>query len=142
MLIICPNCGTTNRIPEDKSHTEGKCGKCQNGLHTFKPVVLNDSNFSKYIRDNQLPVIVDFWAAWCGPCQSMAPIYQKTASQSERLLFAKVNTELAPQTSALCNIRSIPTLIIFHQGRELERITGALQEPQLKQWILQTLSKA
>ncbi len=141
LLIVCPACGTTNRIPGHKSHVEGKCGKCRHDLHTHKPVALNDNSFAKYINSNQLPVLVDFWAGWCGPCKMMAPIFEKTAGQSETLLFAKVDTEQAPQVSGQHGIRSIPTLIIFHQGKEVDRVAGALGEAQLKQWILQTLSK-
>ncbi len=141
MLIVCPHCSTTNRIPDERSHTEGKCGSCKQGLHTRQPADLTDQTFSKYISGNELPVIVDFWADWCGPCKMLAPIFEKTAAQSEMLLFARVETEKASQVSARCGIRSIPTLIIFRGGRELDRVAGALSEPQLKQWILQTLQK-
>jgi thioredoxin 2 len=141
MHIVCSHCLAINRIPEDRSHTQAKCGKCQQAAYSSSPVELTDSSFYRYIEKNDLPVIVDYWASWCGPCQAMAPVFASVAKQSEELLFAKVNTEQAQKVSADASIRSIPTLIFFHHGKEIDRIAGGLSESQLKNWIVQSLQK-
>lgn len=141
MNIVCSSCFATNRIPEDKNHKQAKCGKCQNSVYRAKPVELTNNTFYPFIERNHLPVIVDFWASWCAPCQSMAPVFSKVAQSSPYLLFAKVNTEQVQQLSAEANIRSLPTLVFFHQGKELERISGGLNEAQMKQWIMQCIQK-
>lgn len=141
MHLVCSHCLAINRVPEDRSHTQAKCGKCQQAAYSSSPVELTDSSFYRYIEKNDLPVIVDYWASWCGPCQAMAPVFASVAKQSEELLFAKVNTEQAQKVSADASIRSIPTLIFFHHGKEIDRIAGGLSESQLKNWIVQSLQK-
>jgi thioredoxin 2 len=139
MHIVCSHCLAINRIPESKSHTQAKCGKCQQAAYSSSPVALSDSSFYRYIEKNDLPVIVDFWASWCGPCQAMAPVFSKISKQSDSLLFAKVNTEQAQKVSSDATIRSIPTLVFFYHGKEIDRVSGGLSESQLKNWIVQCL---
>ena len=141
MKIVCSNCFTTNRIPEDKDYKLAKCGKCQQAIYTTKPLELANNTFYPFIERNDLPIIVDFWAAWCGPCQNMAPVYSKVAQSSPSLLFTKLDTEKYQQISADAGIRSLPTLVFFHQGKEIDRISGALNEGQMKQWIISCVQK-
>jgi len=141
MKIVCGQCFTSNRIPDDKDHTLGKCGKCHQKVYRGLPVELGNNTFSAFIERNDLPVVVDFWASWCGPCQSMAPIYNKVALASPSILFAKVNTEKMQQIAANANIRSLPTLAFFYQGKEIDRISGGLNEIQMKQWLMQCSQK-
>lgn len=141
MHIVCSSCAAINRIPEGKSYTDATCGSCKAPVYTGQPVNLSDANFYRYIEKNDLPVLVDFWADWCGPCKSMAPTFTKVALESEGILFAKVDTQKAQQVGAQAQIRSIPTLIFFHKGKEIERISGALNQQQMKQFIMQCVSK-
>lgn len=141
MHIVCSSCATINRIPQGKSLVQAHCGKCKQHVYTGEPINLDDTSFNRYIEKNDAPIIVDFWADWCGPCKTMAPTFNKVAAESSDILFAKVNTELAQQVGSKAGIRSIPTLIFFHKGKEIERVSGALSEQQLKQFIMQCVGK-
>lgn len=142
MLIVCAHCQAINRVPSEKDHTEAKCGQCKLSVYTSKPTNLSDATFFRYIEKNDLPIVVDFWADWCAPCKAMTPVFNRVAEQSSDILFAKVDTQAAQQIASEANIRSIPTLIYFHKGEEVDRVSGALNEAQLKQWIMTCVSKA
>ena len=134
--IVCPHCLTPNRVPNGRLNDHPNCGKCRQPLFAGTPMEVDEAGFRKLIAQNGPPVIVDFWASWCGPCQAMAPHFAAAAAQLEpRFRLAKVNTEEAQTASAQYGIRSIPTLIAFHQGKEINRISGALTQQQLVQWV-------
>jgi len=138
--IICPSCYTKNRLPKEKLNKHPLCGKCRHSLLTTHPISGNDQNFNRFIEANELPIVVDFWAAWCGPCKQFAPTFEQVASEmSTQACFVKLDTEHNQNTAGRLNIRSIPTLMIFHQGKEIARMSGALPKPQFKQWLAQYL---
>lgn len=137
--VNCPHCFATNRLPSERLTDNPSCGKCKNALFVGKPLELNSANVANTIEKNDIPVLVDCWAPWCGPCQSFAPVFEQLAAESEPYFrFAKLNTEAVPGIAQEWGIRSIPTLILFKGGKELQRVSGAMSLQQVKQWLVQT----
>jgi len=139
MLIVCPNCMAKNRVPEERLQDNPTCGKCKSALLPTHPIELNDQNFFHYIQNTELPIVVDFWAEWCGPCKMMAPQFSQAAQKAPQYRFVKVDTEQARQISSQFNIRSIPTIAVFKGGKEIARQAGAMQASQLLTWLGQVV---
>ncbi len=134
--IVCAACGAVNRIPADKPAQQAKCGRCGAKLFTGQPVELNDALFPKFVQKTTIPVVVDFWAEWCGPCKMMAPEFAKAARELEpQAKFVKVNTERNQMTAMQYGIRSIPTLMIFREGKVVAQQAGAMPASQIVEWV-------
>ena len=135
MIVVCPRCSAANRLDAGRTHDEPVCGKCGTALLDGKPIAIDDARFERFVTRNELPVVVDFWAAWCGPCRAMAPQFERAARELKgRARLVKVNTEEAAGLASRMGIRAIPTIALFRDGAEVKRVSGALDAGSLVRW--------
>jgi thioredoxin 2 len=136
--IVCPQCTAVNRVPSDRPAEKAKCGACHGALFSGRPVDASAESFATHVRRNDIPVVADFWAEWCGPCKVMAPVFERVAAELEPAVrFLKVDTEAEQQLAQQYNIRSIPTVMLFRNGQVVAQRAGASDARTLRDWISQ-----
>ncbi len=135
--VVCPHCLATNRLDAARIDEHPNCGRCHRPLFEARALPVDESGFRRMLEKTELPLLVDFWAAWCGPCRIMAPELDLAAQRlAPRVQVLKLDTEAAPRASAEHGIRSLPTLVLFGGGREIDRISGALRAPDIVNWVV------
>ncbi len=142
MRLVCGSCDTINQFSIEKLDDNPLCAKCKQPLFLRKPIEVNSNNLIRHIENSGLPVLIDFWAPWCGPCQNFSPVYSEFARKvGNQLRLLKIDTQANQQAAIDFNIRSIPTLALYLNGQEKARMSGALGLPQLQQWVVENLTR-
>lgn len=136
LILVCPSCNTSNRVPGSRLADQPVCGKCKGKLLASEPIALTGGLLDALLAKDELPLVVDFWAAWCGPCRQMAPFFKSAAAAAgPGIRFAKLDTEAHPQPASQHQIRSLPTLALFKNGKEVDRSMGVMSEQQILAWL-------
>ena len=141
MNTVCTHCQAINRIPDDRIEDAAKCGRCGHDLFDGEVITATGETLDKLLKDD-LPVVIDFWAPWCGPCQIMGPAFAQAAAAMPQLRFAKIDTQTETTLGQRFNIRSIPTLVLFVNGREVKRQAGAMDTASIQRWVMGALQQA
>ncbi len=133
--IVCPECGTVNRVPSERPAEAARCGGCHHALFDAHPAAVTDTGFERHIRSNSIPVLLDVWAPWCGPCRMMAPAFERAAAALEpHVRLLKLNADEAPNVSARLGVRGIPAMYLFHNGAVVAQTTGAMSAEAIIRW--------
>jgi thioredoxin 2 len=141
--IVCPHCASVNRVPQDRPAQAARCGRCGKPLFSGKPVEVDALAFERHTRRSDVPVLVDVWAPWCGPCRMMAPAFEAAASELEpEIRLVKLNSEAEPDVAGNLGIRSIPTMLLYADGREIGRVSGVMRPRQIIDWARERLAGA
>lgn len=141
--VVCGHCGKINRLPAERAATDARCGSCHQPIFSGHPIEVDEEAFGRHIASSDIPVLVDVWAPWCGPCRSMAPMFERAAQELEpRVRLLKLNSDNAPSVSSRLGISGIPTLLLMHKGREIARSAGAMDTKRIVAWTMAGLARS
>ena len=140
--IVCGHCGKINRLPAERAATKARCGSCHQTIFSGHPIEVDEEGFGRHVANSDIPVLIDVWAPWCGPCRAMAPMYERAAKELEpKVRLLKLNSDTAPAVSSRLGISGIPTLLLMRGGREVSRTSGPMDTQRIVAWTMAGLAR-